>query len=113
MRLYHATYDAGRAGIEAEGFGISHVGDSNGQTWFRAWKANDATPGRPTTWWVIVTLPDDVAGQHVYPPDARLGIRLRKYLVPWDLLNAYRPFEYEPKHDHPTPWNRGGLDIIP
>ncbi|WP_454859093.1 hypothetical protein [Promicromonospora soli] len=112
VRLYHATTDAGRAGIEADGFAISHVGDSEGQSWFRAWKANDATPGRGT-WWVIVTLPDDVAEQHVYPPDAQFDIRLRKYRVPWDVLNAHRPFEYEPKYDHPTPWNLGGFDVIP
>ena len=88
MRLYHATDDVGKAGIEAQGFAVSHLPDSVGCSWFYSSTEQPQLASRGG-WWVIVKLPGRIAAQYRYEHDPNM------YCVPWSVINAYRPFEYE------------------
>jgi hypothetical protein len=87
MRLYHRTDDAGKAGIEHEGFAVTALDpESVGHSWFAGTK--ESPTARGTRWWVIVELPDDVAEAHRYDQF--------NYRLPFAVVNSYAPFTYEP-----------------
>ncbi|GAA1548416.1 hypothetical protein GCM10009804_00960 [Kribbella hippodromi] len=86
MRLYHRTDEAGKAGIEFEGFAVTATDkQSVGHSWFAGTK--ESPTARGAGWWVIVELPDDVAESHRHDQFS--------YRLPFDLVNQYAPFTYE------------------
>ncbi|NNM44512.1 hypothetical protein [Knoellia koreensis] len=93
MRLHHYTNEAGARGIEARGFAVSHVGDSAGRSWFTDGVDSFVATGS-REWRVTVEIPDDVAEAYRYRFEDGTPY-LGNYLVPWEVVNAYRPFTVE------------------
>jgi hypothetical protein len=94
MRLYHATSAANCERIKREGFARSYVMDSQGCSWF--WFERQD----PTGWagstdaecLVIVDMPVEKAEPYIIRFDGKpYGCR-----VPFDIVNTYQPFRYEP-----------------
>ena len=92
--LFHATDASGTDGIRERGFGISHLRDSPESSWFTSARSEVSTGSAQLEWLVIVELPDDVARQYRHRFEDGT-IYLSNYLVPWDVVNQYRPFAYE------------------
>lgn len=97
MLLFHATDEAGRRGIEAEGFAVSHQKDSPGAAYLSDARDDPQLASRDGCW-VIVDLPDEVAQEYLYTFDDGT-VYEGVYRVPWNVLNAYRPFTYEHAED--------------
>jgi hypothetical protein len=90
--LYHSTDEAGRTGIEANGFALSHNFDSPGMVWLSDSKHN-ALAAR-LGWWVVVDMPDEVAREYqsyLASGDPHTG----NFRMPWEVANTYRPFRFE------------------
>lgn len=92
MKLYHYTDDDGVAGIRADGFAGSQVPDSRGREWLSADPALGPI-ARGRDWVVVVEIPDDLAEQHRHRFEDGEPY-LDNYLVPIEVLNAHRPFDY-------------------
>jgi hypothetical protein len=93
--LYHSTSEAGKIGIEHEGFARDDRHCPKG-SWFHSPKPrpDEVVATWKQDWWVMVELPDDVAALYHHRFDDGTyydGV----YCVPWDVLNQYRPFRYE------------------
>lgn len=92
MRLYHRTTREAADAIRSGGFAESWVKDSAGGSWLAADPADCSTVGDSV---VVVELSDDVAEPHRYflaPGEPYLSC----FLVPFDVLNAHRPFDVRP-----------------
>ena len=102
MILHHSTDQPGKTGIEMQGFGVSHVEAWPDASWFCAHK--DALIGAGVGWWVIVDIPDEVAAAHQFeafhfvPSHFQLS-DVEFFLIPWNVVNRYRPFQFE-RHDN-------------
>lgn len=91
MILFHSTDEAGKIGIEAEGFAKSDHLPSEGKSWFfdepSPWTA--ARRG----WFVQVRIPLEVA-----LPFADLRSDLRhvpsRFEIPWQVVNLFQPFAF-------------------
>jgi hypothetical protein len=101
MLLYHSTNDTGKAGIEREGFAVATNRLEQGKAWFHPHKRELEAVARHG-WWVIVDMLDDVANEYLYKygsegeDTSELDRRFPKYHIPFDVVNAYQPFRYEP-----------------
>jgi hypothetical protein len=94
MKLYHATNEVGRRGIEEHGFTESRAPDSKGCAWFCSNKDETTSGGVDREWHVVVELRDDVAVNFQYrfkDGEPYPG----NFLIPLDVVNSYRPFVYE------------------
>ena len=96
--LYHSTREAGKVGIQAEGFRLSHIEDHPLASWFCAHQ--DPVIGGGPGWWVLVDVPDAVAEAyqfnafHFVPCGFTLS-DVEFFLIPWDIVNRYQPFRFE------------------
>ena len=93
MLLYHGTDEAGRDGIERQGFARSDLADSPHGSWLVASK-DDPQAATRGTWRVVVDLPDHVAAQYECALDDG-SIYAGVYYVPWTVLNEHRPFTFQ------------------
>lgn len=92
LRLFHVTDRAAADGIMREGFARSDLKDSEQLTWL-ADKIDDAmATSKAKGVVVIVELPDEIAAQHRYGFKDGTSY-FGNYCVPWEVLNAHRPFE--------------------
>jgi hypothetical protein len=94
VELYHATDEAGVLGIMKHGFVVSHLQDSQGSAWLCSTTESTITGSVGHEWIVIVDMPSEVAEKYRYRFDDGTPY-LDNYLVPWEVVNAYRPFRYE------------------
>ena len=105
MILCHLTDDDGKTGIEQNGFGRSSPRDSQGKTWFWDCEQTARQEAEPWhRWLILVLIPDDIAAQHrgrLDPEDPDSDPYLTTYLLPFEVANQYRPFEF--KRLRPTP----------
>jgi hypothetical protein len=66
MKLYHRTDEAAAKGIMEGGFGLSHVKDSSGKSWFSANPKRHNPDGMGLNFLITVEMPDEVAERHRY-----------------------------------------------
>lgn len=100
--LFHGTDDAGAEGIRLHGFAVSHVGDSQGRSWLTRDPSWSDTAGTTVTMFVLVEMPDEVANEYRYhfgPNDPHP----QDHLVPFEVLNRYRPFTFLPASEVAPP----------
>jgi hypothetical protein len=99
VRLYHATFDDQRMGIERDGFAVSNVGDSKGTAWFCGDRDEAVWQVKGCTWLVVVEVSSHEVDHYRlrFPnPDGTVeDDPLGRYQLPWDFVNSYRPFTYE------------------
>ncbi len=77
-----------------DGFAISHVRDSRESVWLCSTKESATTGRANRERLVIVDMPEEIAEEHRYR-FADGTAYLDNYLIPWEIVNAYRPFRYE------------------
>lgn len=94
VRLYHSTDNDGKRGIERDGFAVTHGKDYPGCSWFQPSRDRQVTSWR-RDWWVIVDIPDEIVEPHriVYAGGLLDEFNIP---VPWDVVNRFRPFTFEP-----------------
>jgi hypothetical protein len=87
MRLYHATDDVGKAGIEQQGFARSITADTPDRCWFTSSQDHPLTTRQG--WWVVVDIPDEEAEtyRHSYS-DGRLDPY--SFAIPFAAINRHR-----------------------
>ncbi len=93
MQLFHATDLTGVQGIRADGFRISHVGDSAGCAWFADSPEGASTGSAAREWLVIVDLADAQAHEYLYrfeDGEPYLG----NFCIPFEVVNAASPFRF-------------------
>lgn len=83
MEIYHSTSDAGKEGIEREGFNRSCVDDTPNANWFTRTRDPHVTTAF-RDWWVIVDIPEEVVADYAAREIEHIG-----FTLPHDVVNRY------------------------
>jgi hypothetical protein len=94
VHLFHATGEDEKAGIESDGFRVSHVLDCQGHSCFADTREGAVATARARTWLIVVEITDELAEAHRFLLDddePYPGV----YRLPFEVVNALAPFSFE------------------
>jgi hypothetical protein len=89
-------------GIKARGFGVSHLADSPGRSWFAHEQDGCGRLATGEGWLVVIDVPREIAEKYRYRFEDG-SCYLGNYCIPSEVVNEYRSTFRFVRLDRPSP----------